>query len=106
MESGRRSAGRSGSVRATNPISSMAPLLEVDGVSKRFRGLRAVDDVRFAVREGEICALIGPNGAGKTTCFNVIAGVFPSDGGEVRLGRAGIDGRRPHQTCKAGIGRR
>ena len=83
----------------------MAHLLEVDGVSKSFRGLRAVNDVRFAVREGEICALIGPNGAGKTTCFNIIAGVFPPDSGEVRLGGERIDGRRPDQICKAGIGR-
>ncbi len=83
----------------------MTSLLEVDGISKSFRGLRALDDVGFAVREGEICALIGPNGAGKTTCFNVIAGVFPPDSGGVRLGGAHIDGRRPDQICQAGVGR-
>ena len=53
------------------------PLLEIDGVSKSFRGLKAVSSVSFAVEEKGIAALIGPNGAGKTTMFNVIAGVFP-----------------------------
>ena len=52
------------------------PLLVVDGISKSFRGLRAVANVSFSVDEGGIVGLIGPNGAGKTTCFNMIAGVF------------------------------
>lgn len=83
----------------------MAPLLEVDGISKSFRGLRAVDNVRFAVPEGEICALIGPNGAGKTTSFNIIAGAFPPDSGAVRLGGERIDGLRSDQICNAGVAR-
>jgi branched-chain amino acid transport system ATP-binding protein len=81
------------------------PLLEVEGVSKRFRGLRAVDDVSFAVPRGSIVALIGPNGAGKTTTFNLIAGVYPPDAGRVVLDGADITGLRPDQACHAGIGR-
>ena len=57
----------------------MTPLLSVVDVSKRFRGLLAVDDVSFDVAEGEMFAVIGPNGAGKTTLFNMIAGVFAPD---------------------------
>jgi branched-chain amino acid transport system ATP-binding protein len=80
-------------------------LLEVRGVSKAFRGLRAVQDVSFDVAEGAIAAMIGPNGAGKTTCFNVVAGVFPPDAGEVSLGGRRITGMRAHEVCRAGIGR-
>jgi branched-chain amino acid transport system ATP-binding protein len=80
-------------------------LLEVSGVSKSFRGLRAVQGVSFVVPEHSIFAMIGPNGAGKTTCFNVIAGVFPPDEGRVTLGGRVITGLRPDQICQAGIGR-
>jgi len=80
-------------------------LLEVDGVCKRFSGLKAVENVSFMVAEGSIVGLIGPNGAGKTTCFNVIAGVTKADAGEVRLAGARIDGWRPDQVCRAGIAR-
>ncbi len=83
----------------------MAALLELSSVSKSFSGLRAVQDVSFAVPEGSIVALIGPNGAGKTTCFNVIAGVYRPDAGEVTLGGARIDGWRSDQVCRAGVGR-
>jgi branched-chain amino acid transport system ATP-binding protein len=80
-------------------------LLSVRSVSKSFRGLRAVADVSFDVEEGRIVALIGPNGAGKTTCFNVIAGAFAPDAGEIRFAGRRIDGMRPDQVCLAGIGR-
>jgi branched-chain amino acid transport system ATP-binding protein len=83
----------------------MTALLEVDGVSKSFSGLRAVQNVKFAVPEGGIVGLIGPNGAGKTTCFNLIAGVFRPDRGEVRLAGKRIDGWRPDQICQAGLAR-
>jgi branched-chain amino acid transport system ATP-binding protein len=83
----------------------MTGLLELAHVSKSFSGLRAVDDVSFAVPEGQIVGLIGPNGAGKTTCFNVIAGVYRPDAGEVRLGGKRIDGWRSDQICRAGVGR-
>ncbi|MCZ7564606.1 MAG: ABC transporter ATP-binding protein [Burkholderiales bacterium] len=80
-------------------------LLEVAGLTKHFRGLRAVHAVSFDVPEGGIVAMIGPNGAGKTTCFNLIAGVFAPDAGAVRLGGRDITGLRPHAICRAGIGR-
>ncbi len=79
--------------------------LELEGLGKRFRGLRAVHDVSFAVPAGAIHALIGPNGAGKTTIFNMIAGVFAPDAGIVRLDGAVISGLRPDRICDAGIGR-
>jgi branched-chain amino acid transport system ATP-binding protein len=83
----------------------MAALLELAHVSKSFSGLRAVADVSFAVPEGTIVGLIGPNGAGKTTCFNVIAGVYRPDAGEVRLGGQRIDGWRSDRICRAGVAR-
>jgi len=82
-----------------------APLLEVSGLSKRFRGLKAVSDVSFSVPKGSIVALIGPNGAGKTTTFNLIAGVFPPNEGSVRLNGHPITGLKPNRVCAAGIGR-
>src|SRR5215468_9658972 len=83
----------------------MTALLEVVGISKSFSGLRALENVNFRVPEGSIIGLIGPNGAGKTTCFNVIAGVYRPDAGEVRFAGSRIDGWRPDQICRAGIGR-
>jgi branched-chain amino acid transport system ATP-binding protein len=83
----------------------MTDLLQVAHISKSFSGLKAVQDVSFAVPEGAIVGLIGPNGAGKTTCFNVIAGVYRPDAGEVRFAGRRIDGSRPDLVCRAGIGR-
>jgi branched-chain amino acid transport system ATP-binding protein len=61
------------------------PLLEVDGVSKRFGGIVALDAVSFDVAAGEIVGLIGPNGAGKTTAFNIITRLYAPDAGDVRF---------------------
>ena len=80
-------------------------LLEVRSVSKRFRGLRAVHEASFDVPEAQIYGLIGPNGAGKTTIFNMIAGVYAPDSGEILFGGAPIHGLRADQVCAAGIGR-
>jgi len=80
-------------------------VLEVRHVSKSFRGLRAVNDASFEVPAGSINGLIGPNGAGKTTIFNIIAGVYAPDGGEIVFEGKRIDGLRPDQVCAAGIGR-
>jgi len=83
----------------------MGALLEVQKISKSFSGLRAVQNVSFAVPEGEIVGLIGPNGAGKTTCFNLIAGVYRPDAGSVCLAGEDIGGWRPDQVCRAGLAR-
>ncbi len=80
-------------------------LLEVRGLGKSFRGLRAVHDASFEVPEGSINGLIGPNGAGKTTIFNMVAGVYRPDAGEIRFAGRPIHGLRPDQVCAAGIGR-
>ena len=83
----------------------MSALLRVDGISKRFRGLVAVDRVSFEVPEGAIFAVIGPNGAGKTTLFNMIAGMFRPDGGAIAFAGERIDGLAPDRICRRGIGR-
>ena len=80
-------------------------MLSVARISKSFRGLRAVREASFEVREGRIDALIGPNGAGKTTIFNMIAGVYPPDSGSISFHGKPIHGLRPDQVCAAGIGR-
>lgn len=79
--------------------------LEIAGIGKSFRGLRAVHDVSFAVPAGAIHALIGPNGAGKTTIFNMIAGVYTPDAGSISLDGHVISGLRPDRVCFAGVGR-
>ena len=83
----------------------MNALLAVDGVSKRFRGLVAVDRVSLEVPQGSIVAVIGPNGAGKTTLFNVIAGVYAPDGGTITFAGERIEGLPPDKVCRRGIGR-
>ena len=80
-------------------------MLEVKNISKSFRGLRAVREASFTVPEGDINGLIGPNGAGKTTIFNIIAGVYAPDSGEICFNGNPIHGLRPDQVCAAGIGR-
>ncbi len=80
-------------------------LLVVDQVTKRFRGLVAVDGVSFRVAPREIFAVIGPNGAGKTTLFNMIAGVFAPDDGAISFAGERIDGRTSDAICRRGIGR-
>ena len=83
----------------------MSALLAVDNVSKRFRGLVAVDKLGFEVPEGSIYAVIGPNGAGKTTLFNMIAGVHAPDDGAITFAGERIDGLTPDRICRRGIGR-
>jgi branched-chain amino acid transport system ATP-binding protein len=83
----------------------VTPLLEVDGVSKHFGGLYALNELDLHVDEGEIVSVIGPNGAGKSTVFNVITGLYTPDAGDVRFRGESILGRLPSQVTKLGIAR-
>ena len=80
-------------------------LLEVQGVSKRFGGVRAVNDVSFRVERGMIKAVIGPNGAGKTTLFNMVSGFVHPDAGTITFGGAAMHGQPPHRVAARGVSR-
>ena len=83
----------------------MTALLTLEHVSKRFGGLRAVNDVSLSVDEGEILFIVGPNGAGKTTLFNLITGFIPPDEGTITFAGKSLAGLRPNQAARLGIGR-
>lgn len=83
----------------------MAEALVIRNLSKRFGGLRAVQDVSFSVNENETVALIGPNGAGKTTSFNLITGFYRPDAGSVFAFGREIVGLRPYEICAHGLAR-
>ncbi|HYL16676.1 MAG TPA: ABC transporter ATP-binding protein [Terriglobales bacterium] len=80
-------------------------LLEAKHVSKRFGGLKAINDISFAVNPAEITFIVGPNGAGKTTLFNLITGVFHPDAGAIYFHDQDITKLTPDQAAKLGIGR-
>jgi branched-chain amino acid transport system ATP-binding protein len=80
-------------------------MLAVDGLTKRFGGFLAVNQVSFEAREGEILGLIGPNGSGKSTTFNLIAGNLPPTAGSIRFEGADIGGLPAHAICHKGIAR-
>jgi branched-chain amino acid transport system permease protein len=80
-------------------------IMEVSHLSKRFGGLKAVQDVSFTVRKGMILGIIGPNGAGKTTLFNLLNGFLKPDQGQVVVKGVNMAGRKPHVLCAAGVGR-
>jgi branched-chain amino acid transport system ATP-binding protein len=80
-------------------------LLEVDGVSLEFGGIRALDNLGFETEAGEICALIGPNGAGKTTLFNCVSRVYTPQRGSIRFDGLELMHLPPHRVARAGIGR-
>ncbi len=83
----------------------MTDALVVKGLSKRFGGLRAVQDVSFTVKENETVALIGPNGAGKTTSFHLITGFHRADSGSVLAFGQEVVGLKPHAVCALGLAR-
>jgi ABC-type branched-subunit amino acid transport system ATPase component len=84
---------------------TVSPILEVVGISKRFGGVVAVDQVSFSIAAGRAVGLIGPNGAGKTTLFNLLSGFEISDSGTIRFAGHAIERGLPHNTARLGIGR-
>jgi len=100
--------------QALRPFATAAPppraptgevLLRVSRLSRSFGGLRAVQDVSFEVRKGEVLGIIGPNGAGKTTLFNLLNGFIPPDAGEVTFAGERLIGLKPNRICRLGIAR-
>ncbi|MDP9261228.1 MAG: ABC transporter ATP-binding protein [Actinomycetota bacterium] len=83
----------------------MAPLLELEGISKRFGGLKCIDGLDLHVDEREIVSVIGPNGAGKTTLFNLVTGVYQPDAGDIRFEGETLLGLEPHVITSRGIAR-
>jgi branched-chain amino acid transport system ATP-binding protein len=81
----------------------MSAILEVQGVSKRFGGLTAVNNVSFSVNEGQILSVIGPNGAGKSTLFKLIASFLPTTSGEIRFRGERISDLAPHVVARKGV---
>jgi branched-chain amino acid transport system ATP-binding protein len=86
-------------------MNAAAPLLEVEGITKRFGGLTALSGVSFAIRPGEIYGLIGPNGAGKTTLFNVLTGLYQHDEGRFRFEGKALERMTPDRIATLGIAR-
>ncbi len=84
---------------------SMAALLRVEKISKRFGGIAALNDVSLVIETGEIHGLIGPNGAGKTTLFNIITGLYTPTHGNLDFKCCSLLGMKPHQVLKLGIAR-
>ncbi len=80
-------------------------ILDIQGVSKQFQGLLALDDISLTVEEGQIYALIGPNGAGKTTLFNIVTGVYTPTRGKIIFDGVTINGLKPHKITNMGIAR-
>ena len=79
--------------------------LEVSEVTKHFGGVTAVNRCSLSLEPGKIFSLIGPNGSGKTTLFNLITGIERCDGGEIRFKGERINGLKPHQIARRGVGR-
>jgi branched-chain amino acid transport system ATP-binding protein len=82
-----------------------APLLQLEGVVKRFGGFRALDNLSLTIGPGEVLGLVGPNGSGKTTCINVISGLYAPDSGNICFEGRAIGGLRSHRLVHAGINR-
>ena len=86
-------------------MNATSDILAIDGLTKRFGGLAAVNDLSVSFKSGQLNAVIGPNGAGKTTLFNLICGELRADSGQVLFGGSNIVGLKPFQIVKHGISR-
>jgi len=83
----------------------MVPLLELEGLTKRFGGLTCIAGLELHVNEGEIVSVIGPNGAGKTTLFNLVTGIYRPDAGDILFDGESLLGLEPHEITARGIAR-
>ncbi|HEV8439901.1 MAG TPA: ABC transporter ATP-binding protein [Methylomirabilota bacterium] len=88
-----------------DPMGANGWLLETRGLTKRFGGLTAVDQLPLRVRSGEVRGLIGPNGSGKTTTVNLLSGLYRADAGEIYLRGQRIDRLPPHEITRHGVAR-
>jgi branched-chain amino acid transport system ATP-binding protein len=91
--------------RLPQPDRCFMPFFTVENLSISFGGLKALEDISFTVRRGEIFAIIGPNGAGKTTLFNCINGIYRTDKGRIYFKEKKLNGKRPDQVARFGIAR-
>src|SRR5215216_1554805 len=87
------------------PAGSDHKTLTIQGLSKYFAGLRALDGMSFRLLRGEILGLIGPNGSGKTTLINVVTGLLPATSGQIFVDEAEITNKKPYQIAHAGLAR-
>jgi branched-chain amino acid transport system ATP-binding protein len=92
-------------VEKSHAEQDVTAILDIKRLSKSFGGLHAFDEIGFQIEPGEIVGLIGPNGAGKTTVINCITGVYRPTRGEISFNGVSVLNLRPHQICRAGIGR-
>jgi branched-chain amino acid transport system ATP-binding protein len=83
----------------------MTAVIEVSGLTKRFGGLTALEDVSLAAGAGKVVGIIGVNGAGKTTLMNCLCGIYRPDGGTIRIDGHDTTGRAPHEVARRGVGR-
>ena len=105
VDAGSPDMGEIGLPAVSTPVPAGEPILEVRGLTKRYGGVVAVDDVSFTVPAGQIMGLIGPNGAGKTTCFNMITGEISPTTGTVSFLGEEIQSRKPHVGAVRGLTR-
>jgi branched-chain amino acid transport system ATP-binding protein len=89
----------------SDQIVEPTPTLQIEGLTKLFGGLRAVNDFNMSIQEGQLVGLIGPNGAGKTTVFNQITGIYLPTKGSVKFYGVDLVGFEPHEITRTGIGR-
>jgi branched-chain amino acid transport system ATP-binding protein len=81
------------------------PVLHIEGLTKRFGGITAVDNLSYTLAGGRLHAIIGPNGAGKTTLFNLVSGLLAPDEGRIFFCGREISGLKPHEISRLGIKR-
>jgi ABC-type branched-subunit amino acid transport system ATPase component/ABC-type branched-subunit amino acid transport system permease subunit len=101
----RRPATRLNDQGRVQPFHVEGTELAIEGVTKRFGGVLALNDASFKASGGLVHAIVGPNGSGKTTLLNLISGYYEADSGEIRLGETKLRGITPHQIARLGVGR-